>query len=173
MNNGSATDIATPVKGDALAFIWQHVSRIGNCMLVTQDEGNLRARPMRGLARPQDNAIWFLTSRSAHKDNEIRKHDRVCITYSDTGSNTYISLSGAVAMSDEKAQIQALWNPGAEAYFPKGPTDPDILLLKFVPAFGEYWDAPSNPVVIAIQFIKAKVTGEKVSLGENSRTAMS
>lgn len=160
------------VHEDALGFIWKHVSRIGDCMLVTQDKESLRGRPMRGIDRQEENAIWFLTSKSSHKDDEIAGNDHVCVTWSDTASNTYISLSGTVEMSDDEAQIRALWNAGAQAYFPNGPADPNVLLLKFSPAFGEYWDSPSNPVVIAIQFIKAKLAGERISLGENARTAM-
>ena len=172
MSDVAVNDIKTGVQSDAVDFIWKHVGRIGNCMLVTKDNENLRARPMRGMERQKENAIWFITAKSSHKDNEIVKNSQVCVAYSDTSSNTYISLSGSMEMSDNEAQIRTLWNTGAEAYFPDGPDDPDILLLKFNPEFGEYWDAPSNPVVIAIQFIKAKVAGEKVKLGDNEKTAM-
>ena len=173
MGEPAANENEMTVQKDALGFIWKHVSRIGNCMLVTQDRDSLRGRPMRGIARQAENAIWFLTSKKSHKDIEIAHDNQVCVTYSDPSSNTFISLSGLIEMSDAEAQIRALWNPGAEAYFSGGPTDPDILVLKFVPAFGEYWDSPPNPVIIAIQFIKAKIAGEKVKLGENVKTAMS
>lgn len=156
----------------ALAFIWKHVDRIGDCMMVTQAASGIRARPMRGLARRQDNAIWFFTSKSAPKDDEILRHPQVCVCYADPGANTYVSLSGTIELLDNQEKIDELWNPGAQAYFPAGPGDPDVLLLKFSPEAGEYWDAPSNPVVIAVQFIKAQVTGEKTRLGESAKVMM-
>ena len=164
--------VSSEVEGEALAFIWKHVERIGDCMLVTNDQSELVARPMRGLIRQQDHAIWFITSKSTHKSEEVARNPKVCLCYVDRAANTYISLSGRVDLSDDKAQIRELWNIGADAYFPKGPDDPDVVLLRFTPETGEYWDAPSNPVVLAIQFIKAKVSGEPPKVGENQKVAM-
>ena len=157
---------------EALAFIWDNVERIGNCMMVTQVASGVRARPMHGVARRHENTLWFFTSKTAPKDEEILAHPQVCICYADTSSNTYVSLSGGIELVDHPGTIHDLWNPGAQAYFPAGPSDPDVLLLKFTPHEGEYWDAPSNPVVIAVQFIKSRVTGERVQLGDNAKITM-
>lgn len=168
-----AANNQTTGKNDGdLAFIWKSIGRIDDCMLVTRDKHALRSRPMRGLARENDNAIWFFTSKSSHKDDEIAVQPEVCLSYCDSASKTYVSLSGRIEITDDARLIADLWNPGAQAYFPAGPHDPDVALLKFTPASGEYWDAPSNPVLLAIQFIKAKVTGDKLSLGENAKVAM-
>lgn len=157
---------------DDLAFIWKNIEQISNCMLVTRDSLHLRARPMRGIAKRDDNAIWFITEKSSQKDDEIAREPQGCLCYTDNSSNIFISLSGAVEMTDDPAQIHALWTAGAQAYFSAGPDDPDILLLKFSPDIGEYWDSISNPVLLAIQFVKSKVTGEKPKLGENKKIAM-
>ena len=167
-----ANDQAVEKNDGELAFIWKSIGRIDDCMLVTRDKNALRARPMRGIARESDNAIWFITSRSSHKDDEIADHPEVCLSYCDSASKAYVSLSGRIEIADDARQIEQLWNPGAQAYFPGGPHDPNIALLKFTPEAGEYWDAPSNPVLLAIQFIKSKVTGDKPSLGENAKVAM-
>lgn len=172
MNDQSSSNNLTSNPEQALAFIWKNVERIGSCMMVTQAGSAIRARPMHGSARHEENAIWFFTSKSAPKDEEIRQNPEVCLCYSDVGSNTYISLSGAIEPDDSREKIRELWNPGAQAYFPAGPADPNVLLLKFSPHAGEYWDAPSNPVVIAVQFIKARVTGERAKLGENAKVMM-
>jgi general stress protein 26 len=167
-----ANDTSPDPKGDGLAFIWKNIQQLSDCMLVTRDNTSLRSRPMRGIARQDDNAIWFITAKTSHKDDEIARDPQACLCYSDKSSNTYVSLSGAVDMTDDPEQIHALWNAGAQAYFNAGPDDPNIILLKFTPDFGEYWDSPSNPVLLAIQFIKSKVTGEKPKLGENKKVAM-
>jgi hypothetical protein len=46
------------------------------------------------------------------------------------------------------------------------------VLLTFTPERGEYWDAPSNPVLIAIEFIRASVVGDKPVLGDNAEVPM-
>ena len=172
MDPKPANNTSLDAKGDGLAFIWKNIQLIHDCMLVTRDNNHLRSRPMRGIAKEDDNAIWFITAKTSHKDEELARDPQACICYSDKSSNTYLSLSGAVELSDDADQILALWNSDAEAYFPHGPSDPNIILLKFTPDVGEYWDAPSNPVLLAIQFIKSKVTGEKPKLGENKKIVM-
>lgn len=61
---------------------------------------------------------------------------------------------------------------GQRSYIPHGPTDPNAVLLTFTLESGEYWDAPSNPVPIAIEFIRASVVGDKPALGDNAEVPM-
>ena len=49
----------------ARATIWRCVGRIGTCMMVTVVGSTVRARPMRGLARPDENVIWFAADRDS------------------------------------------------------------------------------------------------------------
>lgn len=172
MAEPSKASNADSSEGKSLTAMWSHIERIADCMLVTHDGVDLRARPMRGIAKRDDNAIWFVTSKATQKDAEVTQNPGACLCYADKVGNTYLSLSGRVETTDDKMQIRELWNAGADAYFPKGQGDPNVVLLRFAPEFGEYWDAPSNPVVLAIQFIKAKVTGTKPALGENRKVAM-
>jgi general stress protein 26 len=75
-------------------------------------------------------------------------------------------------MIDDRQALDTLWSRADDAYFPSGSGDPDVMLLTFTPERGEYWDSPSNPVVVAIEFIRATVTGDKPSLGDNAAVAM-
>ena len=157
---------------EGLHLIWKNVRQISECMLITKVGAHMRGRPMRGIAREDENVIWFITAKTSHKDDEIAADSHACLCFADASKHTFVSMSGEIEMTDAKDQILALWNSGAEAYFPEGPGDPNIVLLKFVPEFGEYWDSPTNPVLLAIQFIKSKVIGEKPKLGENVKVSM-
>jgi general stress protein 26 len=159
-------------EAEQLSFIWQNIDRIATCMMTTCEGPHLHARPMRGLARPEDKAIYFITSQATQKPGEIASNPNACLCFSDVASNTFISLSGLLTVSDDPEKIRALWRRGDDAYFPDGPTNPHALLLTFSPEGAEYWDAPSNPVLIAIEFIRASVVGDKPSLGDNAEVAM-
>ncbi len=152
--------------------IWNLVREIGTCMMVTYTDDHIRARPMRGLARPEQNAIWFFTDEATHKDDEVKRDPRACLTFSDNHENSYASLSGHVARVRDRDTINDLWTEGARAYFPKGPDDPQIVLLRFTPETGEYWDAPSSPILVAIKFLEAQVTGERPVLGTNETVTL-
>jgi general stress protein 26 len=141
-------------------------------MMVARGDGGMRARPMVAIPRPEENAIWFFADRESDTDADMRHDAPVCLTFSDLKENTYVSLSGGISRVDDKDTINALWDEEAGSYFPSGPDDPRIVLLRFEPEAAEYWSAPSSPIVIAINFIGAKVLGERPKLGSKGSTAL-
>jgi len=60
----------------------------------------------------------------------------------------------------DAAKAKELWNPGIEAWFPSGPDDPGIVLLKVHAEGAEYWDTPGQVIVSVLSFVKAKITGK-------------
>ena len=64
------------------------------CMLTTMDGGYLRSRPMSTQQFEFDGDLWFLTSDTTHKVEEIAKDNRVNVAYSAPDDNTYLSVSG-------------------------------------------------------------------------------
>ncbi len=155
-------------------LIWKHVKSIGTCMMATtRSDGSVRARPMRGVSDKEANAIWFFTDREADKQEDVKRDPRACLTFADTHDQTYVSVSGRIALIDDRAQIAAHWNEGAEIYYPNGQNDNSVMLMKFTAESGEYWDAPSSPIVIAIKFLQAKVSGERPELGTQGAARLS
>jgi general stress protein 26 len=146
-------------------LIWKHVRAIETCMMVTHDGSQIRARPMQGIPRPEQNAIWFFSDAESHKDEEPGKVADVCLTFADVKSNKFVSVSGQITRVAERDTIHDLWNEAADSYFPKGPDDPSVVLLRFDAETGAYWDAPSSPIVLAIKFLEGKITGERPNLG--------
>ena len=103
----------------------------------------------------------------------MRRDPRACLTYSDVGEQSFVSVSGRITPVHDREKIKAMWSEGASVYFPGGPDDPNVILLKFEPEFGEYWDAPSSKIVLAIKFLQAKISGERPDLGSNETATLS
>jgi general stress protein 26 len=109
-------------------------------MLTTMDEdNNLRSRPM-STQKAEDGVLWFLTSASTPKADEIKNESDVNISYADPSTQTYISVSGKASTSKDKKQIRAVWNDDAKQWFPKGIDDPDLAVIKVKLVKAEYWD---------------------------------
>ena len=53
-----------------------------------------------------------------------------------------------------------------EAWFPEGPDDDGVVLLKVEADSAEYWDSPGGRLATAFSFAKAKLTGERIGRGE-------
>ena len=54
-------------------------------------------------------------------------------------------------------------------WWPDGPTDPNVRVLKVTPITAELWDGPASLVVTAYEFAKSLFTGVEPNLGENRR----
>lgn len=159
--------------GEARKLVWRYINAIGTCMMVTSADGTIRARPMRGLARPEANAIWFFADRHSLAAEDSVRASRACLTYADTKDQTYVSVSGAVSLVEDRETIADLSNAAVEAYFPDLPDNAEVVLLKFEPEIGEYWNAPSSPILLAIRFLQASITGERPDLGSNGTARLS
>jgi general stress protein 26 len=153
--------------------IWDHVQSIRTCMMVTLDGGDVRARPMRGIPRPDENLIWFFADRESEAVEGLQSDARACLTYVDSKDKVFVSLSGRISTVFDQEQIVSLWNEEAGSYFSNGPDDPRIMLLRFRPHTGEFWTSPSSAIVIAIKFIEAAITGDRPDLGESGKARLS
>jgi general stress protein 26 len=158
---------------DSRKTVWRHVSDIGTCMLVTHSGGEVRARPMRGIIEAEEGTVWFFTDRDSVEHDQVQQDTPSCLTYSDVKGQTFVALSGRLAVVEDRAEIDRLWNEGVEVYFPQGKDDPSLVLLKFDADHGEYWDAPSSKIVLAIKFLQAKMTGERPDLGKRGGASLS
>ena len=140
-------------------------------MLTTVDEsGDLHSRPMSLNGDVDDYGnLWFFTSSNSHKASEIEETPNVNVSFIDTDQQHYVSISGAAELVRDKQKIKELWKPVLKAWFPDGPDQPDVALLKVKVSKAEYWDTPSSTIAQAISFVSAIVTGKQVELGENKK----
>ncbi len=151
--------------------IWEKVRAIETCMMVTRDGAYLRSRPMAAILRTGQNAIWFFADTADHKDDELAQDPQACLAFADPGHHCYVSLSGRIALVQDRQTVDELWNDAAARIFPKGPGDPRILLLRFEPEIGEYWNAHGGIIAAAFHFLKSTVTGHRVGLTGRARLA--
>ena len=145
------------------------INDIQTAMLTTIDGGVLRSRPMATQKAEFDGTLFFLTGADTHKDEEIKKDNRVNVSYAEPSDNIYVSVSGTAQTYHDQAKIDELWNPFYKAWFPEGQTDPNIRVLKVTVEQAEYWDSSSSTIVHLVGFLKALATGEQYDGGENKK----
>ena len=135
-------------------------------MLTTIDSGGtLTSRPMALQEVEFDGDLWFFAERTSRKVGHIAGHPQVNVTVG--SGSTWVSLTGRASVVEDKAKKRELWNGGVEAWFPDGPDDGAVVLLKVEATSGEYWNTPGGRVATALSFAKAKLTGQPYSGGEN------
>lgn len=130
------------------------------------------ARPMwTHAAAPDafDGHLWFMTGAEAGKVAELRADRHVLLTYADPSANRYVAVTGVAEVVRDAAMARSLWNIHAQGWWPGGPDDPDLALIRVTPKDAEYWDGPSNTRYM-LSLAKAVATGTQVQArGENER----
>lgn len=135
-------------------------------------EGFIHARPMVARANEADGELWFFTSRGSHTVSELRADPRVLLTYAEPKDQQYVSITGRGAVIDDSRKARELWSEPMRTWFPKGPDDPDLILIRVDAERAQYWDSPSSAVVYAYGYVKARLTGERPDPGEEGKVRM-
>jgi general stress protein 26 len=143
------------------------LKEFSNVMFVTQagpdptSSGSLRlrARPM-GIAHlEEDCTLWFFTSVDSSKVEEARASTLAHVVCQ--SAMRFLSVEGRAAIVHDRATIERFWTKAVEAWFPNGKDDPQVCLIRFVPAEVEYWDSTgTRGLKLLFETARALVTGE-------------
>jgi general stress protein 26 len=151
--------------------VWDIIEKVGVCMLTTQFAGGLRARPIE--ARPDRDAglIFFVTDIHSAKEDEIETTPDVGLVFIDKDDKAYLSITARASVMRDVEKTKTVWQKTDEVWW-RGPSDPDVCLLRIEPVTAELWDGPASTVVTVFEFAKARLTGEEPNLGENRKVTV-
>ena len=148
--------------------VWELIKEVRIALLVTSADQGLRGRPMAAMNKDFDGELWFASRRDAPKLDEIKDDAHVLLAYSEPKEQNYVSVAGNARVVQDVAKVKELWSEPMRVWFPKGPEDPDIALIRVTVTSAEYWDSPSSAWVFAFGYAKARLTGEPPrDVGEN------
>lgn len=148
--------------------VWELIKEVRIALLVTSADQGLRGRPMAAMNKDFDGELWFASRRDAPKLDEIKDDAHVLLAYSEPKEQNYVSVAGNARVVHDVAKVKELWSEPMRVWFPKGPEDPDIALIRVTVTSAEYWDSPSSAWVFAFGYAKARLTGEAPrDVGEN------
>lgn len=158
-------------EDDELARVWDIIEAVGVCMLTTQFDGGLRARPLE--ARPDRAAgiLRFITDRRSGKEHEIGNEHHVGLSFVDAKTKAYLSITARAAVRHDRDMTAKIWK-ATDAMWWHGPDDPNVCLLHVIPLTAELWDGPAHKAVAAFEFLKNRLTGAAPNLGENRKVTV-
>jgi general stress protein 26 len=119
--------------------------------------------------RPDEHVVFFLADARHHKESDIKRYNKVCLAFSDTGAQNYVSVGQAEVIVDQP-KVREFWGIPAKAWW-NSPDDPNIRLLKVTPFDAQYWDAPGSTVA-DVKMAAAALTGSRPSMDENRKVTM-
>jgi len=157
-------------------LLWELIEDIKFAMFTTHHpNGHLHSRPMttQNSKLDENASLWFFMSRRSDAVADLAGDSSVNVVYADPSADSYVSVSGNAIVVDDLAKKQALWSKLSEAWFPGGPSDPDLALVEVRIVHANYWDVKSSKLVQLFAMAKAAVTGKPpTDIGEHGEVRM-
>ena len=116
------------------------IEKVEFAMLTTEDgNGHLHSRPM-ATAEIEEGYIWFLAAEDSPKVKDISERPVVNVSYASPMDDCYVSVSGHAEIARDGPRTHDLWSPIDQEWFPKGPGDPNLILIRVRIESAAYWD---------------------------------
>lgn len=134
-------------------------------------DGGFHTRPVQTMQVEADGTLWFFTDWSSPKADELSHDLRVSLGYADPARNVYAAIAGSGTLSRDPQKAKALWSVEQRAYYPAGPPDERLALLRVDIERAEYWIAPGRTshllaaAVAAVTGTPAGILGEHRKIG--------
>lgn len=96
------------------------------------------------------------------KDNRLAKGGPAMIQFVSKGHDYFACLAGTASIDNDFAQIDKLWNPQVEAWFPGGKDDPNLALLRIDLDSAELWETDMSLSGKLKMLFGGKVKGDEV-----------
>ena len=139
-------------------------------------DGELHSAPLttQNKADDEGTSLYFFISRKSEIASCIATNSSVNVAYAHPGDDRYVSVSGQAMIVEDQTKKDYLFTSFAKAWFPAGPTDPDMALLQVNIGHAEYWDVKESKMVQLAKMAKAVVTGDTPKkMGEHKELNLS
>ena len=136
----------TATPDDLLGQFWRSLAQARTGLLgVVNDDG--RAQPMTAHFDGSDGPLWFYARADSRLVDQVGEsgESAAIFHYTGEGHELYASLRGDIAAERDTAAARRFWSDEVARWFPKGPDDPDLRLLRFTPSEAHLWRPSEGP----------------------------
>lgn len=159
---------------DEIEKLYAQIEDIETAMMVTRRrDGHLRSRAMATQRQAPGADLWFVTMEGAAKLADIEHDPHVNLSYYNSRSREWVSVSGLADISRDRATIDILYAPDWKVWFPDEgaptdgtPDDPRMVLIGVTVHAAEFLDINKPAPVLLYEVAKGWVTGTEPDLGE-------
>ena len=147
--------------------LWERIEDVRVALMTTVElDGSLRARPMWTQGDDFDGTLWFFASDDGALADELAHESRVCLAYGAPDKDLYLSVSGRAELLHDRAKAEEMWNTFAEAWFPGGVDDPNLVLVRVDVEQAQYWEDKKPKVLQFAEIVLGAVTGNPPKSGD-------
>ncbi len=108
-------------------------------------DGHYHSRPMAMRQTVRGEEIWFATSIGSKKVQDLEQEPRCALAFFDpAGGGDALSISGTGEVIRDRKLLHELWDASWRRWFPGGPDQKDVALLRVMPEHVERHDGATG-----------------------------
>ena len=152
------------------------LEKFDTAILTTLDAGGkMHARPMAIAEIENTGDLIFLTDQASGKISEITNDAKVSVTCQNGWKDTVV-LRGTASVFRDTQKAKQIWKKSFQTWFPGGPGDPNIAMIRVKGEEGEYWDNSGlqglKYMVKAVKAVATKTRPEPDSVEEHAKVKL-
>ena len=111
------------------------------CMMTTSDRnGSLHSRPMSNNRQVEwDGDNWFFARKDSSQVKDLQHDSSINLAFAKPNEIVFLSLVGEGELVDDVAKKEELWQDELEMWFPEGPKDSSLTLIKVRATEAHFW----------------------------------
>jgi general stress protein 26 len=121
--------------------------------------------PMQVQQVDHQGCLWFFSGADSVHNRQIATDPRVHLIFGNSSKIEYLTVFGNADISKDPAKAKELWSKFVEAWFPQGPDDPNLTLLRVRPITSHFWDTENGKLVTFAKILTSAITGSDVGEG--------
>lgn len=134
-------------------------------------DGGLRCRPMAMRQQIRGEEIWFATSAASNKCRELAADARCALAFFDGEDGTTVSISGRGEVIRDRKLALALWDPSWTRWFPEGPAQKSVALVRVIPEHVERHDGRTGKIEVLFRRERRAASARGRAAGSAARPA--
>ncbi len=127
---------------DLEAKFWKSIKSDRTAMLGLAGEGESLSQPMTMLLDKDADrgALYTFTGKDTDMVRAMGARHPAQLLFAGKGHDLFAAVEGELALDNDRATIERLWNPFVAAWFKGGQDDPNLQLLRFDPGRAQLWE---------------------------------
>jgi general stress protein 26 len=133
-------------------------------------DGHFHSRPMALQSHRDGDEIWLATYAGSDKCAHIAVDDHVGLAFhAGEHDAAWLSISGRCEIVRDRAKVHALWDASWKPWFPDGPDQEDLVLLKITPEYAEWVKPAGGTLKVLYTMAKRAATGSREEPAEKKQ----
>ena len=121
------------------ARFWKDLKSAPFVMLGLDGARDGQTQPMTAQFEGESGPLYFFSTKDNGLVQALGQSHRAIATYTGKGHDLFASIHGTLALDNDRATIDRLWNPHVEAWYEGGKDDPKLALLRLDTESAKLW----------------------------------